>query len=76
MIALPLNQILAQTVFLQKQMLLFGGVAFTLGALMYATKFPRMRPGVFSAHELFHIMVLIGGTCHFILIYDIMKYQV
>lgn len=75
LIALPLNQILAQAVPLQKQMLLWGGVAFTLGALMYATKFPRLRPGVFSAHELFHIMVLIGGTCHFILIYDMMKYQ-
>ncbi|HPT19949.1 MAG TPA: hemolysin III family protein [Methanothrix sp.] len=74
LIALPLNQVLAQTMPLQKQMLLLGGSAFTLGALMYATKLPRMRPGVFSAHELFHVMVLIGGTCHFVLIYDIMKY--
>jgi hemolysin III len=74
LIALPLNQILAQTAPLHKQLLLLGGGAFTLGALMYATKWPRMRPGVFSAHELFHVMVLIGGTCHFALIYDMMKY--
>lgn len=74
LIALPLNQILAQALPMQKQMLLLGGAAFTLGALMYVTKRPRMRPGVFSAHELFHIMVLIGGTCHFVLIYDMMKY--
>jgi hemolysin III len=74
LIALPLNQILARTLPLQKEMLLLGGAAFTLGALMYATKLPRMQPGVFSAHELFHVMVLIGGSCHFVLIYDMMKY--
>jgi len=71
LLALPLNQILPQMTALQEQLLLWGGVAFTLGAVMYATKRPLMRPGVFSAHELFHVMVLIGGACHFALIYNV-----
>lgn len=74
LIALPMNQILAHATPLQKELLFLGGVAFTLGALAYATKWPRMHPGIFSAHELFHVMVLIGGTCHFALIYDMMRY--
>lgn len=74
LLALPLNRILALMTPLQEQLLIWGGVAFTLGALMYATKWPRMRPGVFSAHELFHVMVLIGGTCHFVLVYDALRH--
>jgi hemolysin III len=71
LLALPLNQILPQMTPLQEQLLLWGGVAFTAGAVMYATKRPLMRPGVFSAHELFHVMVLIGGACHFALVYNV-----
>ena len=45
------------------------GAAFTLGALFYALKKPLMLPGVFSFHELFHVMVLIGAGCHYAMIY-------
>jgi hemolysin III len=29
-----------------------------------------MLPGVFSFHELFHVMVLIGAGCHYAMIYN------
>ncbi len=51
-------------------LLFVGGAAFTLGAIMYASKMPRLVPGRFSSHELFHIMVLIGVGCHYGLIYN------
>ena len=54
----------------QVTLLFAGGVAFTLGAIIYAIKKPLMLPGVFSFHELFHVMVLIGGVCHYALIYS------
>jgi len=48
--------------------LLAGGIFFTLGALVYALKKPDWYPNVFGFHELWHIFVILGVLCHFILI--------
>jgi len=45
--------------------------AFTLGGIIYAIKKPKLIPGIFSFHELFHIMVLIGGVLHYAMIYGV-----
>lgn len=46
-----------------------GGVAaYWLGAIGYATRLPVLFTGVFGYHELWHLMVLLGGTFHFLLI--------
>lgn len=42
-----------------------GGLAYTLGALAYALKRPRLAPRVFGYHELFHAGTLIGAGLHF-----------
>jgi hemolysin III len=68
---IPIKQMLAHMTSLQTLLLFAGGVAFTLGALIYATKKPRLVPGIFSFHELFHIMVLIGGVLHYAMIYNV-----
>lgn len=47
-----------------------GGLAYTVGALIYATKWPKMRSEWFGFHEVFHCFVLLGSFCHFILIYQ------
>lgn len=47
--------------------LVAGGVVYTVGAVVFATERPRLWPGVFSAHELWHCFVLAGSACHFIL---------
>jgi hemolysin III len=65
----PIQQMLARMTALQQFLLFAGGGAFTLGGLIYATKKPRLLPGIFSFHELFHIMVLIGGGLHYAMIY-------
>lgn len=49
--------------------LIAGGVVYTLGAAIFATERPRLWPGVFSAHELWHCFVLGGSTCHFVLMF-------
>ncbi len=38
-----------------------GGLLYSVGALIYATKKPDFRPGVFGFHEVWHLFVL-GGT--------------
>jgi hemolysin III len=45
-----------------------GGVIFTLGAIVYITKTLDFVPGVFGFHESWHIFVILGCLCHFILI--------
>jgi hemolysin III len=42
-----------------------GGLAYTLGALAYALKRPRLSPGVFGYHELFHAGTLVGAGLNF-----------
>jgi hemolysin III len=45
-----------------------GGVIYTLGAIVYAADWPRLWPGRFGSHELWHVFVLAGSACHFVLI--------
>jgi hemolysin III len=42
-----------------------GGVLYSIGALIYLADAPIFVPGVFGAHELFHVFVLAGSLTHF-----------
>jgi hemolysin III len=48
--------------------LISGGLFFTVGALIYILKRPNFVPGVFGFHEIWHIFVILGALCHYILI--------
>lgn len=43
-----------------------GGVAYTVGAVVYATRFPDPNPRVFGYHEVFHVLVIAAAICHYI----------
>jgi hemolysin III len=45
-----------------------GGVIYTLGAIVYAADWPRLWPGRFGSHDLWHVFVLAGSACHFVMI--------
>jgi hemolysin III len=47
--------------------LILGGIVFTLGAIVYITKTMNFFPGVFGFHEVWHIFVIAGCLCHFLL---------
>ena len=49
--------------------LLAGGLFYTAGAVIYASKPRIFRNPEFVPHEVFHCFVLAGSLCHFILIY-------
>ncbi|MGB4342329.1 MAG: hemolysin III family protein [Moraxellaceae bacterium] len=70
LLVLPIQQVLTAMTVTQQALLFCGGAAFTLGAVFYASRKPLMLPGVFSFHELFHVMVLIGAGCHYAMIYN------
>jgi hemolysin III len=47
--------------------LISGGVAYSVGAVIFALDRPRLWPGRFGAHDLWHTLVLTGSACHFVM---------
>ena len=45
-----------------------GGLAYTIGAVIYARERPDPMPGRFGHHGLWHVLVLAGSACHFMFI--------
>ena len=45
--------------------ILAGGVFYTIGAIVYATKWPDPAPGVFGFHEIWHLFVMAGSFSHY-----------
>ena len=43
-----------------------GGLAYTLGAVVYGTKWPNPSPRWFGFHEIFHVLTVVGYGCHYI----------
>jgi len=46
-----------------------GGVAYTMGAVVYATKIFDFFPKRFGFHEIFHLFIAAGSILHFIMIF-------
>ena len=51
--------------------LLAGGIIYTVGGIIYALKVPLFdtKHKNFGSHEIFHLFVMAGSACHFILMY-------
>lgn len=47
--------------------LIAGGLVYSTGATIFALDRPHLWPGKFSAHDLWHLFVLGGSACHFLL---------
>ena len=45
--------------------LIAGGLAYTIGAVIYARRRPDPFPGRFGHHEIWHLLVITGSSCHF-----------
>lgn len=49
--------------------LILGGLSYSIGAVIYATKKPDPFPDVFGFHEIWHLFVLGGTFTHFMSVY-------
>ena len=51
--------------------LLAGGIIYTVGGVIYALKLPIFdnRHKNFGSHEIFHLFVMGGSACHFVVMY-------
>ncbi len=44
-----------------------GGMFYTVGAILSGLKRPQLKPGVFGHHEVWHLFVIGGAFCHYML---------
>ena len=49
-------------------LIVVGGLAYTVGAVIYALKKPNPVPGVFGFHEIFHTLTVLAFLCHWVAI--------
>ena len=51
--------------------LLAGGIIYTIGGVIYALKLPifNAKHKNFGSHEVFHVFVMLGSVCHFVVMY-------
>lgn len=49
--------------------LLWGAIAYTVGAIVEFLERPVLIEGVFHAHEFFHVAVLVGLGCHWLFVW-------
>ena len=50
-------------------LLIGGGVMYTIGGAIYATKPNILKFSPIGFHEIFHIFILFGTLCHFLCVY-------
>lgn len=50
-----------------------GGVVYTVGALVYALKWPDPWPDRFGSHEVWHLFVLGGAGLHYFYVLDVLN---
>ena len=49
--------------------LVIGGLFYTVGAVVYVRKLPNPIPHVIGFHGLWHLFVIAGSLCHYLMIY-------
>lgn len=63
----PLYNLLPTTAF---ALLLTGGISYSIGAVIYATKSKSIKIWKFGFHEIFHIFILLGSFIHYLMVYN------
>ena len=54
-------------------LLLAGGLCYTIGGIIYGTKFSVINFKHFGFHELFHLLVMGGSACHYFMVINLIK---
>jgi hemolysin III len=50
-------------------LLLAGGLVYSIGAIVYATRRPDPWPETFGYHEVFHLCTIVAALCHYIAVW-------
>ena len=55
--------------------LLAGGIFYTIGGIIYGTKWPKLNFKSWGFHEIFHIFVMLGSFCQFWFVFRYLIYM-
>ena len=50
-------------------LLILGGILYTIGAVIYATKHPKINFKYLGFHEIFHLFVIAGSVCYIVFMF-------
>jgi hemolysin III len=50
-----------------------GGVIYLVGVTMFFNNWPRLVPGIFSHHEMFHVFVVVASIAHFVAVWRVVS---
>jgi hemolysin III len=65
-IALP--QLIAQLSVAEAVLMVSGGLLYTAGAIVFATRRPDPAPSTFGYHEIWHAFMVAAASCHYAMI--------
>jgi hemolysin III len=68
-----LPQLISRGTTLQVTLLISGGVIYTLGSIVLGRKWPDPYPRTFGYHEVWHTMVIVASTLHYIMILSLLR---
>ncbi len=54
-------------------LIILGGIAYSIGAIIYGLKRPNPWPESFGYHEIFHALVSIAAVMHFVVVYRLVN---
>ncbi|MEE2756572.1 MAG: hemolysin III family protein [Myxococcota bacterium] len=53
-----------------------GGIPYTVGAMVYAKRWPNPYPRYFGYHEIFHFLVIVAAVLHYMVVYVVLTQPV
>lgn len=65
----PFTRIMAALPWEGNGLIVLGGLLYTLGAVVYARRWPDPLPAWFGYHEVFHLLVVAASTAHYLAIW-------
>lgn len=57
-------------------LLFAGGIVYTVGGAVLATRWPNPAPTVFGYHEVWHTMVAAACVCHYLIILSVVRHPI
>jgi len=70
---IPSFQMFPQLDIYASSFLVLGGLAYTVGAVVFVKQWPDPWPEVFGHHEVWHVLVLLGAVGHFFFTWQLME---
>lgn len=68
--AVSFGKIMAAYGWKETTLLFLGGIAYSTGAVIDAVDGPVLVTGILGAHEIFHLLVIVGAALHWTFIYN------